>query len=133
MSDLKNNKFRVTECKNWEDFTLKVRREKVTNRIYRGHRDPDFKLSSTWERTIELVSSRIYLERFKENAIGIPGFRSEGLDDLDWWLLGRHYGLMTPYLDWTKSPYIAAFFAFSDLILSVMPTFTSGTMPHIVA
>lgn len=54
------------------------------------------------------------LDRFRCSALGLPNFPKEG-HELEAWLVGRHYGLMSPYLDWTFSPFVAAFFAFEEV------------------
>jgi hypothetical protein len=63
-----------------------------------------------------------YLDAFKRSAGGLRGHAPADLKPEQWWALGRHYGLVTPLLDWTESPYIAAFFALSELYADCVTT-----------
>ena len=40
------------------------------------------------------------------------------MSDERWWALARHYGAPSPLIDWTRSPYVAAFFAYRDVVLA---------------
>lgn len=69
-----------------------------------------------WEKGFYQGLRDRYLEMFKRASAGLRGGNPARLDSSDeWWALGRHFGLVTPLLDWTESPYIAAFFALSEL------------------
>jgi len=105
--------------------------------LYRGHANTEWKLWSpldrrlvTWVRQsndeLEHSSARkkyglpwydalcaTILHRFKDASRGMPG-ADPGLHDDEYWALGRHFNLLTPLLDWTLSPYVAAFFAFVE-------------------
>ena len=141
---------RVTRCKSWDDFIQALR---VTNnklpapRAYRGHANPDWKLSSAWERLIQHDSQpeyKVVKQLLGEDTKSLYGLniKDEEPDDnwlivfkrmvstmpempdhthwkkKDWWAFGRHFGLNTPLLDWSKSPFIAAFWAFTGRLFS---------------
>lgn len=124
----------------WEDFHEAVRQQDpgTCERLFRGQRDPAWPLASPWERWLAARDRGAggqdagglregFLRRFKEQCLGLPGFDSADLGDRDWWALGRHYGLTTPLLDWSKSPYVAAFFALLDHADELNPGFSAGT------
>jgi hypothetical protein len=114
-------------CTDWADFRRRLEADVYKRGVfvngeflYRGQSSADYRLQTSFDRWYQgprakrpAVSDQL-LRAFGRECDGYPGVASELLDDEDRLLaLAQHHGLPTRLLDWTVSPYIAAFFAFS--------------------
>lgn len=129
--------------------------------IFRGHSESEWKLSSKLERAFvspagmmdghgnpvvpnfkkaasnwyEKIQEKL-LARFTALAVGKDGV-DLNMSQNELWALGRHYGLITPFLDWSESPYVAAFFSLLDTFkllefkIVPIPLFTIAGDVHI--
>jgi len=119
-------------CQHWLGFVHFVDRYliQIKDNVFRGQALSDWDLVPTLDRVAsgldvrkltgvngfmaEAVLRNRHLESFKYAARGRRGRAPVELSDDDWWALGQHYGLATPLLDWSESPYVAAYFAFCE-------------------
>lgn len=89
--------------------------------LWRGQRDANWLLEPTLNRVLQTLDNPpirlidTHLENFRYSTRGRRGSNPNlELTDDEWWALGQHHGLATPLLDWSTSPYVASFFAFSE-------------------
>lgn len=90
--------------------------------IFRGQATTSWSLEPTFDRKLGLdykndylEQRKAHLERFKKASRGMRGRNPSPIHSAyEWWALGQHHGLATPLLDWTESPFVAAFFAFAS-------------------
>lgn len=103
----------------YEEFiTLLKTNHQFKKCIFRGQQNINWDLKATFYRDIETqenfqILMNRHLEKFKIFVRGrIDNLQSMTDDEI--WCIGQHYGLSTPLLDWTASPFIGLFFAFTN-------------------
>ena len=110
----------------------------ISEFLFRGQANSEWGLKTTLERfccdpfsvkkyfrSISIVKSEIETFSGQKWEIPLPMEYNQWLDENDfltefpayeYMVYLRHNGFPSPFLDWSRSPFIAAFFAFSDLL-----------------
>lgn len=131
-----DNPIKEIICTNWQDFEKKhkkhIKTDELKEYIYRGQYNASWPLYSSFQRYFKSLSDEaenkkldfsttnvfgLFLSKYTKyynnycinNTITVHNETNHQLIST-----GQHYGLPTPYLDWTTTLYNACFFAFSD-------------------
>ncbi len=111
--------------KNWKRFESIISqpffKDRENDFIFRGQRRYDWQLIPTLGRVSATASGAINPARAEEHLaefrLAMRG-KVSGLEladeDAELWAIGQHHGLHTHLLDWTRSPFIALYFAFYE-------------------
>jgi len=120
-ADKVSGRIPVTRLEHWSEFASMLSDpffdQPEGKLIFRGHRRFDWGMTPTLGRLRKdgIVTEGIaqqQLDLFRKAVRGRLA-DSNSIEDDELWAIGQHYGLNTPLLDWTYSPYVALFFAFA--------------------
>ncbi|QIA62276.1 FRG domain-containing protein [Vibrio astriarenae] len=119
----KHYKVNLVEHPSWDSFKDYVSREfynDIERVVFRGQRDSAWDVTSSLTRIYSDLEGYYTPEELEHAHLNNFKFTSRGrlpfnnITDEALWALGQHYGLATPYVDWTTALYYAVFFAFAS-------------------
>ncbi|MDR9365881.1 MAG: FRG domain-containing protein [Balneolaceae bacterium] len=123
-NDRVSGRIPITKIESWKNLPQLLDdaffKNKQNDFIFRGQRKYSWSLSPTLARVTGdgVVRREIADKLLREFRLKVRGRIHDYTileDDDELWSVGQHHGLRTPLLDWTKSPYVALFFAFNEI------------------
>ncbi|WP_168793005.1 FRG domain-containing protein [Paraburkholderia aromaticivorans] len=112
----------VTVCDSWSEYKSWAGGVGRTNFAFRGQSNNEWQLKSSLHRANRFdlwYYSRAALQQLQhelEGGVGTSFDREKPIDFSRLLALGQHHGFPTPLIDFTFSPYIAAYFAMSGAL-----------------
>jgi hypothetical protein len=111
--------YKVESLRSWGEFLEKINETQYKGWAFRGQSNSEWRLISTLGRYLnDFVAKEYWLEQeerikriFQRKATLFLNHIPEPSDTFQWLALMQHHGAPTRLLDFTWSPYVAAFFA----------------------
>jgi len=93
-----------------------------TGYVYRGQRDSSWLIESSLDRKFKSIrtkrtdqKTKNHLQNFQSATRGRLDYsKFDNQNENEWWAVGQHYGLATPLVDWSESPFVCLYFAFEE-------------------
>ena len=108
----------IKQLQTWQEFKTLIADNSQLEWIYRGQADSGWAIRSSLERSGIMTNydegEERMLYEFKRVSRYYLDEKEIPTTLIDWLALLQHHGTPTRLIDFTRSPYIAAFFAFED-------------------